>query len=188
MDDSNILYYIVLGAIYLLSRFLKKKKPEDVAQESTEDTQQPTPSSRPKDQPSFEDLFKQITGESYVPVKERSAQERNVIERQVEARQAVVEAERHVKEQTVLSEVVKPVSKPRTFQDRAVAQPQKHFAKPKTFEERTDRDKPIVFARSEKFAIQQEDDEFREDLLDMLAEEDGAKKAFVLGEIFDRKY
>ncbi len=68
--DDNIIYYLVLGAIYVISRMLKKKKPikPTPSQQQQEDDSpyyetesQPTP--QPQRPSSFEDLLKEISQE-----------------------------------------------------------------------------------------------------------------------------
>lgn len=64
MDDSNILYYLALGAIYLISYLLKKKKKKNqdtIPNESPEPVFQTTG----KKPSSFEDLFKELTGDDF---------------------------------------------------------------------------------------------------------------------------
>jgi len=50
-----------------------------------------------------------------------------------------------------------------------------------------ERSKP-VFERDEKFAIREVDHEFQDGLMELLSDQDGLKKAVVLREVLDRKY
>jgi len=66
MDDKFI-YYLVIGAIYLISRVLKKKNPDTpIPQRPTTHSQEPHEEEQSKRPVSFEDLLKELTKE-YTP-------------------------------------------------------------------------------------------------------------------------
>ncbi|MCV9386491.1 hypothetical protein [Reichenbachiella ulvae] len=174
MDDSNIYYYIVLGVIYLISRALKKKKPEQTPTESSSDEWKTEDSSQPSTQPSFEDLFKQITGQDYENQKEKEmpkpkpVTDRRILEEpptfeipEIEIPKSVVERE----------PVVQKEKEPELSQEREPIVRKKH-----------------VYERSENFAIEEEQPDVGDEVLAMLHDEDEVRKAIVFKEIFDRKY
>lgn len=65
MDDSNILYYLAIGAIYVISRFLKKKKKDKEITPVESSQPDAFPETSNKKPSSFEDLFKELTGENF---------------------------------------------------------------------------------------------------------------------------
>jgi hypothetical protein len=169
MEDSNILYYVVLGAIYFLSKmFGKKKKPE--VTEETEEYEMPTPASpQQTTTPSFEDIFKELTGQSqseYTPEEIKKPLEPA---KPIPAAAPVLATEL-VDYQRKNYEALAP-------DDLIDIVPHKVLQ----------RDKP-TFARDENYAIQEDDDSLREGIRELLSDQEGLRKAFVIKEVLDRKY
>lgn len=165
MDD--ILYYLIIGAIYLLSRLFGKKKkqdfPENVEEYEEVEAQAPRPAKKPA--PSFEDILKELAGDNIPdfstqektkplePVREEAIRTKQPIDYQEHNIEAVGEDE--------LIDIVphKPV----------------------------ERKKP-EFKRDSHFEVADESSEVGDDIQEMLSDYDGLQKAIVLKEVLDRKY
>ncbi len=168
MDDSNILYYLVLAGIYIISRVLKKKKPEEetvVHEETTPHAKPVTPKKRPA---SVEDILKELTQELTPP----------------EDRKPVYEAPKPIRE-------IKPVEiKREVLPDyqreniEAIRPDEKIDIVP---HKQIERKKP-VYERTQKFSLEEEENEIVTGIRDLLEEENGPQKAIIMKEIFDRKY
>ncbi|PIB34817.1 hypothetical protein BFP72_05060 [Reichenbachiella sp. 5M10] len=162
MDDSNILYYIVLAVIYVLSRVLKKKKPESAKGESSEEGGGDV-SNRPVNQPSFEDLFKQITGESLEEKKHR-------VDEPIEP--------------VGYSDDIEEVYDPEPAEEPVLSDyVYKEDQQTKRSVGSVDR-----YARNSNFAIEAEDNEEGDKIRALLQDEDGVRQAMILKEVLDRKY
>jgi len=164
MDENNIIYYLVLGAIYLISRFLKKKKPvptnaprplfEDG--KDSNDYQEPMsqPSATPKPA-SFEDLLKEISNE----FNERK-----------ESKPVITEVEAPI-------EAIAPVREIRekTREEKYVERRHKEMAA-------DDRIKEI------KRLADEEEAHDPHAVMELLQEDGGAANAIILSEIMNKKY
>lgn len=163
MDDKFI-YYLVLGAIYLISRMLKKKKPPKpiLNHPSSDDTvdkyQAPVPKaemSTPPKPSSFEDLLKEISQE-YSDRKE--------------PKPYIAEVEEPVE---VIEEL--PKVREKTREEKYVERRHKEMAA----EEK----------RKELIRIAEAEDEHQSHaVLELLQEDGGAANAVILSEILTRKY
>lgn len=161
MDDS-IIYYLVLGAIYLLSKAFKKKKENaPVDMEEYEESESPRPAK--KAPPTFEELLKELTGESSAAYTE---EERTQPLKPAEPVLAtdIVDYQRHNVEAVDPDELIDIV-------------PHKPLER-----------KKIEFMRNDKFALEEEGDDMSNDIEEMLSDYDGVRKAIVLKEVLDRKY
>jgi len=151
MDDHNFLYYIIIGVIYLLSRVLgKKKKP--VAKRPAEHPQgELVPERGQKGPLSFEDILKELSGESRQSPKQESPP-------------ATIPVEQvHTESFDTSSSIPPKLEEPRVITKR----------------------RDVDFARKQAYKIKES---AKIDYLDVLDQEDGPAKAFVLSEIFNRKY
>jgi len=160
MDDKFI-YYLVIGAIYLVSRMLKKKKKPPVptptssyeneeVEEFTEPVSQPTTAPKPS---SFEDLLRELS-QDFDGRKEP------------EAITPVVER---------VEVVEKPTPNELTREQKYVKEKKKEAA------EEDERKRLIRLA--------EEEDEHRPHaVLELLQEEGGAANAVVLSEIMNRRF
>lgn len=166
MDDS-ILYYLVLGAIYVLSKLFGKKKNQDIPAEVDEYEEPNTPTSGPakKPAPTFEDILKELTGEES-PVFSKKEKEAPL----------------------------QPTPKPVLATDLVDYQKKNIEALDKDDlidivpHKPLERKKP-EFERDVHFAMPEEDDEDMADSIEeMLSDYDGVRKAMVLKEVLDRKY
>lgn len=160
MDDKFI-YYIVLGAIYLISRMLKKKKPvkpipsrqEQVEEEKYYEPEAHEPA--PQKPASFEDLLKEISQE----FTDRRAPEPaiSVVEEPVE----VIETAADLREPTREEKYVK-----RRHQEMEAEQRVKNLKR-----------------------IEAEENEHEQHaVLELLEEDGGAANAVILSEILNKKY
>lgn len=163
MDDSNIYYYLVFGAIYVISRFLKKKKPEAEPvefEESSDDPVQSKPKSRPS---SIEDILKELTKEMAPTAYEKPIPEEVI--KPVEVKQPEMPDY-----QEVNIEAVGP-------DEKIDIVPHKQI----------ERKKPL-YKRALTFEVKEEENEVASGIRDFLNQEDGPQKAIIMKEIFDRKY
>ena len=163
MDDS-LLYYLVLGAIYVLSKIFGKKKNQDIPMEvdEYEEFSQPKPKRNPA--PTFEDILKELTGEE-TPVfsKEEKEQPLKPAAKPVLATELVDYQKKNIEalDENDLIDIVphKPI----------------------------ERKKP-EFQRAAHFEVADEDEDLGTDIQELLADYDGLRKAIVLKEVLDRKY
>ena len=171
-DNSNIIYYLILGAIYILSRVFgkKKKKPGAVPPQKrkivppTAESEEPAPLS-------FEDILRELSGGKQpkpepdpepVPAPAFTAPPEPAIRPSMEEQYSVDEMD----EIAVDYEVPKAIG--------GKYKPDKSIKR-----------KQLTFERDVHFKIIEKKEV---DYLKNLSEEDGAAKAFVMSEIFARKY
>lgn len=164
MDDNNIIYYLVLGAIYLVSRFLKKKKPVPTSaprplfedEEESNDYQEPMPQrSAPPKPASFEDLLKEISNE----FNERK-----------EPKPVITEVEAPVEAIADVTEI-----REKTREEKYVERRHKEMAADNKIKE------------LKRLADEEEEHEPHA-VMELLQEDGGAANAFVLSEILNKKY
>ena len=167
MEDSKIIWYIVLGAIYVLSKVFKKKKQPVEQQPYDENEEYQTKVEPPKKTPSsFDEILKELS-------KEINPEESKTITAEIE----VEEIKPLVSETNPLPNYA-PKSDYELKVEKANQLPTKTFA---------NRDRPL-YQRNEKFAIVEEENEMAQDIHDLLSDADGPKKAVILSEILNRKY
>ncbi|SMD37310.1 hypothetical protein SAMN04488029_3343 [Reichenbachiella faecimaris] len=163
MDDS-MLYYLVLGAIYVLSKLFKKKKNQDVPAELEEYEEIETHRPTKKPTPTFEDILKELTGEE-TPVFTKRQKE---------------EPLPPAPEPILATDLVDYQSKNVEALDKddlIDIVPHKPMER-----------KKIEFMRDSHFEVEEEENEMAEGIEEMLSDYDGVRKALVLKEVFDRKY
>jgi len=158
MDNIQIILYIVFVAIAILSRLLKAKKPEQ-----GQPSQEPSDTSEPI---SFEDLLKEFTGE-----KQETKTVTETSERNPEYVDYKTEERRYDDDRAA-----------ETF--RAATQNADKFKK---IEEQVklNRDRPL-FGHFDEY--DEEEDTTASELVSMLKDEEGVRKAVILSEILNRKY
>jgi hypothetical protein len=169
-DNGNIIYYIILGAIYLLSRvFGKKKKKPEVAPPQKRNITPPTAESEEAPPLSFEDILRELSGNKQ-PKPEADPDPAFIpTPPSIPVREAAREQAYSVDE---IDEIAVDYEVPKEIGwETSTSQPIKR--------------KKLTFKRDEHFAIEEK---ITIDYLDILAEQDGAAKAFVMSEIFARKY
>lgn len=159
--DDNIIYYLVLGAIYLVSKFFKKKNPVPASAprplfEDNDEYQSPEPQqSAPQKPSSFEDLLKEISQE----YNDRKEPEPMMAE--VEAPVEVIEPVREVREKT----------------------------REEKYAEKRHREIAAIERTKELKRLAAEEEEYQsQTVLELLQEEGGAANAVILSEIMNRKY
>lgn len=173
MDDFQVVLYIVFGVIYVLSRILKKNKqkkspsrPQPTGQEIETEVEEPV---------SFEDLLKEITGTKVDKPKPAPRQEPSPNENPYQ----IHETTKSQSEFEMLNERMgaggieaKPLVEAKPIQE--VQSIHTH-----------DHSKHKGFIRFGAFGIEEDEDS---EFMTYMHEEDGARKAFILSEIFNRKY
>lgn len=166
MEDSKLLIYIVLGAIYFLSKFLKTKKPVPPVEKEA-DLGPEIEEQRPQRQtgPTFEELLAELTGD-----KKETPVEHKPSPTFQETTPEVTWPEDSIGEvQPSLDDEIKEIEEVKA---------------PHTIV----REKP-KYERSKKYMLKQdEDDEVAEDVISLMSDAYGAKRAIVLNEILNRKY
>ncbi|WP_109830222.1 hypothetical protein [Reichenbachiella versicolor] len=158
--DDNIIYYIVLGVIYLISRLLKKKKPKEEPTSEPEIVQQEeTYSPSKKKRSPVEDLLEQLSQEMGD----------KPVEKNIETAPApfIAEPEPKVSERKI-----------------SVTQKANKGAIASQFIER---DRP-VYEKNKYFVENEESNPTNDKIRELLADEEGIKSAIIVQEIFQRKY
>lgn len=176
-DNSNIYYYIVLGIIYLLSRvFGKKKKKKEPASRPVEEQEIEAPTASKEVEPSlsFEDILREVSGESKTkpepippPIPYSEAEVISIPETGIEPGPAYQSDE--------MEEIAVDYQVPPTLGSESLPEPDLISKKKRK----------NVYGRMESFKIHEK---HTVDYLENFYEEDGAAKAFVLSEIFNRRY
>ena len=185
MDDFKIWLYLIIGAIYIISRALKKKEPEKMPPKSpleTEDTQ-----SRRKTPSSFEELLREISQEQGA-AQDQTRAETEEEERSETAAPVYYQTQQDTKRKEArIQEEIKLEGEKRHFADdesRAIYE--------RSIKEAEGAD--ITYERDVHFkmkGVQKGDakkNPFASDLKQMLQSPSSAKKAVVLAEILNRKY
>ena len=174
-DNGNIIYYLILGAIYILSRvFGKKKKKPGAVPAQKRKIAPPTAESEEEAPLSFEDILRELSGAKQPkPVPDPDP----------------VQTPAPVPAYTTQSEPAKPAWEERYSIDE-MDQIAVDYEVPKAigseFKPQPEiKRKVLTFKRDDHFAIKERK---TVDYLEELSEEDGAAKAFVMSEIFSRKY
>jgi len=170
-DNGNIIYYLILGAIYLLSKVFGKKKAKPGAKPVQKRTITPPTAEKEEAEPiSFEEILRELSGAKQ-PKPEPDPEPMpayNPIPEPIPYA-AVEEPSYSVDE---MDEIAVDYEVPKAFG---------YKNKPEPKIER----KVLTFERDDHFKIRKKR---QVDYLEDLYEEDGAAKAFVLSEIFARKY
>ncbi|QOI97918.1 MAG: hypothetical protein HRU69_10665 [Flammeovirgaceae bacterium] len=187
MDDS-ILYYIIIGAIYLIYNWLKAKKQPD---QSPTDYEPPTGRSAPSQPQSkprpltFEELLKEIT-EAKQPVNEPVAEYKRtepVTQEYVDYDDEVADEEELVEQETERAYDFKKESTYKQFEE---AKQQAFYRK--SLEETTRlEDVKMDFGRFKEFNKADQRNLLEEYTRD-LRDPEGFKKALILSEILNRKH
>jgi hypothetical protein len=171
-DNGNIIYYIILGAIYLLSRvFGKKKKKPGAVPTQKRKIAPPTAESEEAPSVSFEDILRELSG----------------------AKQPKPEPDPDPIPAPAFSPPTKSVREAafeKAFSRDEIDEIAVDYEVPKAIGSETNYTPPIkrnklAFKRTEHFRIKKK---IAVDYLEILSEEDGPARAFVMSEIFARKY
>ena len=178
MEDSKLWWYIILGVIYVVSKFLKKKKPENqprpVSQNEQSErstTQEPV---EPKSPSSIEEILKELS--------EQANPEKEIVATPEPPKPGPIP---HREAQPIETYSREPRPLPSQMHNIEAIEPDEEIDivphKP------LEREKP-VYERSQKFKIRENSNELADEIHDMFEEEEGVKKAFILGEVLNRKY
>jgi hypothetical protein len=175
-DNGNLFYYIALGIIYLLSRmFGKKKKPapkRPAPQRQEKDIEAPTAEKQPEPELTFEEILRELSGTKQ-PKPEPAPKPTPPVEfgQDFEPKTGPYSVDE-------IDEIAVPYEVPDAIgSNRNIRQPE-----PDTLRLRRPKD---VFKRAEQYRIIEQENV---DYLGILNEQDGPARAFVMSEIFDRKY
>jgi hypothetical protein len=189
-DNGNIIYYLVLGAIYLLSRvFGKKKKPvakpvqrpvRRPVQEDRDTEPEPieAPTAQKEEAPlSFEEILRELSG---VPQPKPVADPRPVeapTNDYPEFKPAPYLENRPQPSYALddMDAIAGEMKEPKPFGSERLAEPNTMDIKRKV----------LTFQRGDNYTIKEQEST---DYLDVLNEQDGPAKAFVWSQIFNRKY
>ena len=191
-DNGNIIYYIILGAIYLLSRVFGKKKKQPpkparkpqrrpVRQEERAPVEAPT--AEKEAELSFEDILRELSG---VPQPKPKADPQPQPTPALDA----LEPESGYKPAPAPAIEGKPQPS-YTVDEMDEIATEFEVPKPIGYERMPEPDlaalrrKDLKFKRDDKYSIKKKR---TVDYLKALQEPGGPAKAFVLGEIFNRKY
>jgi hypothetical protein len=177
MEDSKIWWYLILGAIYVISKFLKKKKPDNQPQQAgggEGEYQQEEETSTQKAPSSIEQILKELSqqSESRKETKKASSVPKvdSIPERIPQPIETYSREARPLPSQMENIDVIKPLE-------------EIDIASHKELE----RDKP-EYGRSQSFNIKEEVNDIADDIRETFQDADGARKAFLYGEVFNRMY
>lgn len=167
-DNGNIWYYLVLGVIYILSRvFGKKKKPQPKSQPKSSPQREITPPTAEKAEApamSFEDILKELSGVPQpkpIPVAEPEPE-------------PIIQPAYSIDD---IDQIAVDYEVP-----DAIGENPYYQEPPKSVASTRAQDK---FKRTEHYTIDRRD---AVDYTSIFNEDGGPAKAFVLSEIFERKY
>ena len=187
-DNGNIIYYILLGVIYLLSRvFGKKKKPAQqpqrraVRREERAPVEAPTAEKEPE--LSFEDILRELSGVPQPKPKADPSPARpstpsmDALEPETGYQAAPMIEGRPQPAYSVdgMDKIASEFIVPKAIGSERLPEPDLAAL----------RRKDLSFKRDDKYSIKKKT---TVDYLSILQEESGPAKAFVMGEIFNRKY
>jgi hypothetical protein len=184
MGDFQFWFYILLGVIYLLSRFLKKpaEKPTDVPEYKPEkpvrrfETPTVKPSASPRKTLTFEELLREITESKAPPVQQptsTSQEYTNYEEDLEEEEQDLEDVNYNYKKDKVAS----------AYEDAK----QHAFSRSSLEETMSIRDTDITFGKFKVFDLENQSNlmgRYLSDFNDL----EGLKKAIVMSEILQRKF
>lgn len=180
-DNGNIIYYIILGVIYLLSRvFGKKKKKPGVEPPQERKIAPPTAESEEPAPLSFKDILRGLSD-----TKQPKPEPDPTPEPAPEPEPTPVSAFTPPPPKPVLEAAREQAYSVDEIDEIAV-----DYEVPKSIgsefkHARTIKRKELTFKRNEHFVIEEKQSI---DFLETLAQHNGAAKAFVMSEIFERKY
>ena len=173
-DNGNIIYYLILGAIYLLSRVFGKKKKKPGAVPPKRGTIAPPTAESEEPAPlSFEEILRELSGAKQPKPESDHDPVRDPIPVPAFAPQQPIEPVWQEKYSVDdMDEIAVDYEVPPAIGSEYKKQPKI-------------KRKKLTFTRTDHFKIKEKRNV---NYLDSLSEQDGAAKAFVLSEIFARKY
>jgi hypothetical protein len=172
MEDSNIWYYLVLGLIYFISKaFGKKKQKGRPGRPAPQDGEQLPEQGQQIPEITFADILKELTGEKATPNIPTPA-----AEPEPQLTQPFSPHEQ---------EVSPPAYSADEMDSIASAPLQSTYSAGLSAVEDRKRRKVDTFKRAEKYAIEEAG---AVDYTDLLIEPNGPARAFVMHEIFSKKY
>ena len=180
MEDIQLIIYIIFLVFYLIFKALQKKK--EPPTRNPEQAEQ-IPERKRKPAMSFEDMLKEFTGESFIPEDQEAEKEVKPQRKPVTA--PYVESERKEEKETEYFTYEKETDdRTRQVYEESI----KHGDKAQTLDERINL-KDLDIGKVE--LVVEEDEEkatITNEYLEMFSSTEEAKKAFVMSEIFNRKY
>lgn len=170
MDDISLIFYIILGILYLLSRVFKKKEQEPPLRGPEEDMERdfgPDTSTERRRPTTFEDLLREFTGQ---PSQEEQdfPQAPEKTEDDEQRREAIEEVDDEVKR--VYDKSIRSAENLKTIDELVNIEEE-----PPKIERRIEEKRKKSSTPSNKYAR-------------LLKEKNDLKTAFVLKELLDRKY
>ena len=172
MEDSNLWYYLALGIIYFISKAFGKKKPKKGVPQ-----QQADPGSQPEPSPiefSFEDILKELTGQKSTPKQPQQP----VLE--------TIEVEPQMASSTQPGSYSNSPAYSSDEMDMIASAPiQSTYSKGLEAAPKRERRQTDSFTREGSYKIEEVESV---DYLELLQEENGPARAFVMSEIFTKKY
>ncbi len=174
-DNNNIVYYIVLGVIYLLSRIFgkKKKKVKPAVKPVPERTiEPPTAQKEVAETLSFEDILRELSGGA----KPKPEPEPETIPYpELGGERELQQVDKPSYQLDEIDEIAVDYEVPKAIGYEALPEPNLVSKK----------DHINIYERADSFKIKQKEEI---DYLENLYLPDGVAKAFVMSEIFARKY
>lgn len=174
--DIELILYIIFIVIAILTRVLKSSK-DTAAPPSPPQQSEDQPRQRPQRRQTFEDLLREFTGE------EEEAEE------QYQERPATYTRERH-QERPASYYDEQDMEEGQEADDNEIKETYQRSVneakKLKTLDEQVDLNKPIP--KRFKDSEVEEENETTQDILEMLRDAEGAKKAIILSDIINKKY
>ncbi|MEN8251817.1 MAG: hypothetical protein ABFS32_23050 [Bacteroidota bacterium] len=173
-DNGNLWYYLALGIIYLISRLFGKKKKKPVTKRPVQerDIEAPTAEKRSEPELTFEDILRELSG-----TKEPKPVPAPQPEPPIEFGQDFEPKKGHYSVDEI-DEIAVPLEVPPDFGSNT----SKRYPEPDTLKTKRPKDE---FKRAEHYKIR---DKEEIDFVNMLNEQDGPARAFVMSEIFNKKY
>lgn len=177
MDNIQTWVYVIFAVIYFLSRALKKKKPQEQADNrptSALDTEEPT-TSKPT---SFEDLLEEITGmrEIKEDIKPSSPKNKEIIEKPIEVAKKPEPKFEEGRTRRFSDD------ESRKIYERSIARAES------SSEGKDDDDYARLKSKLKSKTLEEDSNELAQDIKEMLQDPESAQKAVILGEILNRKY
>lgn len=165
--DIELILYIIFIAIAILTRVLKGKKESNTPTTSHQPESMEAPKKKTEKTLTFEELLREFTGEE-APVQQ---------EPEPEPRYSRQEEAYSYEEEYADEEI-------RETYSRSVNEAKKL----KTLDEQVSLDKPLERMEHFKQYETEEENTVGSEIIEMLQDEEGARKAIILSEIINRKY
>jgi len=174
MDDIQTLLYLIIAVIYVLARVLRKRKPRVPPQDQADTDLPPVVKQKPKQKPvSFEDILKELTGES--KKEPRPKQEEPPIEME---KVKEPQTTKHFLDEDIEESYQEAVKKAEKVKPRKIETVPEGISK-----------SPLKSVHFVAYEVEEvKENPLAKEIVKMLKDPEDVKKAIVLREILDRKY